>query len=182
MKIYKIYYINYQENTIPLESKKGLKTIDRWVDKWGYILRSLTKKTNNISSDLSGGFDTRMILAILLNSGININDILINTAKDKNHCHEEDMKITSNIATKFGFKLNNKKLDNNGIAWNTKDILSCTFYSKLGFHKEFYMKKEFFYNPKFVLTGGSGEEIRGYPGITLKEYIDFGTMVPIEIE
>ena len=34
-KTYKIDYINYQENTILLESKKGLKTIDRWVDKMG---------------------------------------------------------------------------------------------------------------------------------------------------
>ena len=171
-KTYKIDYINYQENTILLESKKGLKTINRWVDKWGYILRSLIRKSNNISSNLSGGFDTRMVLAILLSSGININDILINTSNDKNHCHEEDMKIAKNIATKFGFKLNNKKLDNNGMEWSIEDILSCTLYSKLGFHKEFYFKKEFFYNPRFALTGGSGEEIRGYPGITINEYID----------
>ena len=53
--------IDYEENTIPFESHKGLKIIDKWADKWGYIIRSLKKKTNNISLDLSGGFDTRAL-------------------------------------------------------------------------------------------------------------------------
>ena len=34
--------------------------------------------------NLSGGFDTRLILSILLNSGVNIKDITIRTSIDKN--------------------------------------------------------------------------------------------------
>ena len=35
----------YAENSIPFDSKEGLEIIDKWVDKWGYIIRSLKKKS-----------------------------------------------------------------------------------------------------------------------------------------
>lgn len=82
-KSLKINSIENQENTIPLESQKGLKILDEWMDKWGYIFRSLLKKTDNISFDLSGGFDSRILLSILLNSGIEMNNLIINTYKNK---------------------------------------------------------------------------------------------------
>ena len=169
-KTIKINSINYEENTIPIESEEGLKIIDKWIDKWGYIIRSLLKKTRNISLDLSGGFDTRTLLTIFFNSGIDINKILINSSHDKKHCHEEDYKIASNITNKFGLKLNNHIIDNYGIEWDIKDTLYCTMYSKLGFHKEFYLKKKFFEKPIFKFHGGG--EIRGYPSLPIKEYIE----------
>ena len=57
-------YIDYKENTIPIESEEGLKLIDRWVDKWGFIIRSLKKQNNNFAFDLTGGFDTRVVFFI----------------------------------------------------------------------------------------------------------------------
>ena len=115
--------MDFKENSIPLESKEGMKILDKWADKWGYILRSIKRKTNNISIDLSGGFETRLFLSILINSGINFNDIRINTALDKEHDHEIDFKIVSNISSKFGFKLNNLQIENNGTVLNVKDTI-----------------------------------------------------------
>ena len=169
-KSFKINYINYETQTIPLGSKEGLKIIDQWVDKWGYIIRSLIKKTKNISLDLSGGFDTRTLLSIFLNSGIDLKKILINSSNDKKHTHDEDFKIASKIASAYNFKLNNYNLDNNGIQWGLKNTLLCTIYSKLGFHKEFYFKNRFFEKPKFIFHGGG--EIRGYPGMPIQKYIE----------
>ena len=170
-KIY-IFNIDYKENTIPLESEEGLKLINKWMDKWGYILRSLKKKTNNISYDLSGGFDTRTLLTILLNSGINLNEILIHTFQNNEHGHDEDLKIASNISSKYGFELNKLNISQNYKKWGIKNTLFCTLYSKLGFHKEFYFKNEFHIIPKFEFTGAGGEFLRGYPGAQIKRFIE----------
>ena len=166
-----IFYNDYKENSIPFDTKEGLNIIDKWVDKWGYIIRSLKKQTDNISCDLSGGFDTRATLSVLLNSGINLNQLLINSANDSLFCHEEDFKIAHNISQKFGFKLNDDKLDKNSTKWSTLDILYNSFYTKLGFHKEFYFKYRFFLKPRFSVSGGGGELSRGYPGYPIQEYI-----------
>lgn len=171
-KTIKIHYIDYKENSVPFESQEGLKIIDEWVDKWSYIFRSLKKQTNDIMLDLSGGFDTRTILAILLNSGIDMNEILINSNNNTLYCHEEDFKIASNISKKFGFKLNNLILKENGTKLNVKDSIFLTIYSKLGFHKEFYLNTMFNSKPIFRFTGSGGEIIRGYPGLPITKYIE----------
>ena len=172
-KTFKIYFIDYKENTIPLESEEGIKIIDKWVDKWGYILRSLIKQTDNISLGLSGGFDTRTVLSILLNSGINLNDINIFSLQDKVHDHEVDFKIAKTIASKFGFKLNNKTLFNNGTILNLKDKLQNVLYSKLGFHVEFTFNSKFLKFPLFKIDGSNGESLRGMPNSPIYEYIVF---------
>jgi hypothetical protein len=64
------------------------------------------------------------------------------------------------------------KLDNRSTIWSTKDALFCSIYTKLGFHKEFYLKPEFYYNPRFVFTGNGGENLRGYPGYPIEKYLD----------
>lgn len=170
IKVFKIYYIDYKEDSVPLESEEGMKIIDKWVDKWSYIIRSLKKMTNNILSDLSGGFDSRILLAILLNSGIDINKILIHSINDIRHV--EDFKIASDISMKYRFKLNNSVIEEKGTKLSTKDSIFISIYSKLGLHKEFYLKTKFFSKPIFFFKGSGGEIIRGSPGYTIKQYID----------
>ena len=148
-----------------------MKKIDEWVDKWGYIFRSLKNQTDNIYFDLSGGFDTRVLLTILLNSGINLSEIKIRTYQDKGNGHDEDTIIANNISSKFGFDINKFNLDNKSVKWNLKDILFCSFYPKLGFHKEFYFQKKFYKRPRFRVTGSGGEELRGAPGMAINDYI-----------
>ena len=156
-KIIKFNKIDYKENSIPLESQEGLKIIDKWVDKWGYILRSLSKKTNNIHSELSGGFDTRTLLSVLLNSGINMNEITIHSINNKLNNHAQDYIIAGKIASNFGFELNKFSFDNKNISLNIKDSILNTIYTKLGFHKQFYLQNRFCIKPIFALTGGGGE-------------------------
>ena len=170
-KTLKLLYVDYQENTIPLESEEGMEIIDSWVDKWGYIIRSLKNKTDNLFSDLSGGFDSRSTLSIFFSSGINLNQILINSATDNKHGHDEDLAIARNISLKFGFKINNLILNQNNTRWDLKNSLSCNKYSKLGFHKEFFLRNKFFEIPRFGFTGNGGEIIRGAPGVPIDKYI-----------
>ena len=171
-KSLKIKYKDYKENSIPLESEDGLKLIDEWVDKWTYIIRSLKNITNNFYFDLTGGFDSRLVLSIILNSGIDINNLSFNSLKVNAHGIDEDLKIASNISNIFGFKLNNLTLDKNYTKWNPKEILYCSMYSKLGFHKEFYLQNRFFNKQRIAFTGGGGEFLRGKPGYPISQYCE----------
>lgn len=171
-KTLKIHYIDYKENSIPFESEEGLKIIDKWVDKWRYILSSLKKQTDNISIDLSGGFDSRTTLSIFLNSSVDMNSIIIHSMNDTLRNHIEDFNIAENISSKFQFKLNNFNLNQKGIKLSTQDSLFCSIYSKLGFHKVFYFKTKYFENPRFLFTGAGGEALRGYPGYPINKYIE----------
>ena len=163
---------DYEENTIQWESEKGLELIDKWADKWGYIFRSLKKKTNNFFTELSGGFDSRVVLSILLKSGIDKKDLLINSNNDKLRNHEEDFNIANNISSKLGLKINNYTLDNNGTILSLKDSLICSFYTKLGIHKQFNLQKKFYNKPRFRVTGFGGENIRGYPNYPIQKYLE----------
>ena len=169
-KTFKIIFKEYEENTIPLESEEGLKLIDNWIDKWCYIFRSLKKQINNVSADLSGGFDSRILLSILLNSGIDMNELRINTMISSKNGFDIDLKIASNISSKLGFKINNYKPDHNFIKWNLQDILFNEIYSKLGFHKQFYFIDKFFDVPQFCFKGNGGEFLRGEPKTSIQKY------------
>ena len=171
-KKYDIEYIEQEQNSIPFESEEGLKLIDRWADKWGYIFRSLYKKTQNIGIDLSGGFDTRTTLSILLKSGITLDKIFVRSIKDSLHTHKEDFEIATNISNKFGFKLNQNDLDDDCINFDLNTSLDCTMYSKLGFHKQFYFKTKFFNKPRFYFNGLWGEILRGYPNKQIQNYME----------
>ena len=171
-KTFKIHYIDYKENSIPFESEEGLKIIDKWVDKWSYILHSLKKQTNNIMIDLTGGFDTRTVLSILLSSGIDMNEIYINSKNDTLYTHEQDFKIATNISKKFGFKLNNFILNKNGTNLSIKDSIILSIYTKLGFHKEFYLQTKFYSKPIFRFTGSGGESVRHHYQVPIKKYIE----------
>ena len=168
----KFSYIDYKEGTIPIESEEGLKLIDKWVDKWGYIIRSLKKQTDNFAFDLTGGFDTRLVLSLLLNSGINIKNTYIRSVNRNNPSYNEDFKIASNISSKLGFNLDNNTFDNRSIKWSLNDTIFSSVYPKLGVHKVFNLQKEFYLKPRFIFSGSGGENIRGYPGYPLEQYIE----------
>ena len=170
-KTFKIRNIDYEENTIPFESEKGLEIIDKWVDKWSFILRSLKKQTDNISIDLSGGFDTRTLLSIMLNTGIDLKEIYIRSNTDKLHDHDVDFNIATNISSKYGFKLNNLNFENKHILLNAEDSIINTIYAKLGFHKEFYLRDKFYIKPRFAFAGSGGEALRGEPHLPIKIFI-----------
>ena len=170
-KSFKIINQDYNENSIPLESEEGLNIIDNWVDKWCYIFRSLKKQTDNISVDLSGGFDSRSTLSVLLNSGIDLKGLNIHSYRDKINDHVSDFKIASNMSSKLGFKLNNPLLDESATIWNTKDSLFHEIYSKLGFHKQFYIRDRFYDKPRFCFTGSGGEFLRGKPNVPINKFI-----------
>ena len=76
--------------------RRIIQTIDKWVDKFRYILCSLKKQTDNNLFGLTRRFESRIILSIIINYGININHINKYSAKAKKRSHDIDLKITKN--------------------------------------------------------------------------------------
>ena len=50
------------------ETKQDLQDLDHWYHKWVMIYRKLVKKGYPLYCDLSGGYDTRIILSMLINA------------------------------------------------------------------------------------------------------------------
>lgn len=164
--------IDYGEHSIELNSKKALEILDNWFFKWTGFIRRLKEHTNNIQFDLSGGFDSRIMLLLLLSANVDLNKIEIRSFDDGELCHSEDFIIANEIANAFNFKLNNKVIGVEKI--NFKDIntpLNISFYIKLGFHNQlnykFYKTKE----PVYNFSGFGGENLREYDNLTPKEYL-----------
>ena len=172
-KALKIDYIDYKENSVELDSAEGMKILDNWAKRQTTTIRNLAAKTNQITVDLSGGFDTRMTLALLLMSGIDLNKIRINSANDNLHCHPEDYEIASSIADYFGFKLNNSGAwSEQAVPYSLSDIINIAFYTKLTFHKEMYFKYRKYAVKRYRFSGAGGEIIRSYPNESAQDYLN----------
>ena len=149
------------ELSVPLDSKEGMEVLDSWQKKWAGIYRAVKARTNRITVDLSGGFDTRIVLAIVLCSGIDLNDIRVNSAHDGLHTHAEDYAIAGEIASRYGFKLN-KPIRQRSRYYNLECILDISFFTKIFEHKEMYFKHSWAEDENFVIGGKGGEALRGH--------------------
>ena len=169
--------IDYEEHSINLDSEEGLKTLDKWFNKWIAIIRSLKSKTNNIQVDLSGGFDSRVIAVLWLCANIDLDKIYIRSFDDDNHCHSEDFEIASKIASEFNFPLNNNVISSNvNYFKDIKTILNMSFYTKLGFHNQLNYRFGKTEEPVYFISGIAGEIIREsrlYGGKTPEELTDY---------
>ena len=168
----KFDYIDYKENSIEIDSVEGLQTLDNWFKRQTTIIRNIAEKTNQITVDLSGGFDSRLTFLLVLMSGIDLNKIKINSANDKLHTHAEDYEIATSIANSYGFKLNNdKNWSNQAIPYSLSDIVNISFYAKMTFHKEMYFKYCKYAMKKYRIPGAGGESIRSYWNELAQEHL-----------
>lgn len=163
--------IDFESDSIEINSKEALEIIDNWFYKWVGILRSLKMKTNNIHFNLSGGFDSRVIFLLALCSNIDLNKIYIQSFNDDNYVHREDFTIASEIADFYGFKLNNNPISakrNYFREFNT--TINLAFYVKFGFHKQLDYRFYRTSDPVFNFSGIGGETIRYYDPYYKKTY------------
>ena len=92
-----------EEKTVPIDSAEGLRILDTWHDKWASLVRGAAESWGGeLMVDLSGGFDTRMVLAPVLSSGTDLSRIVFCSIPTL----EEDYRIASHFAQEFGFRLN----------------------------------------------------------------------------
>ena len=164
-------YIDNKNGTIPLDSEEALSVIDAWVSKWTGFIRKLENDGEAISVDLSGGFDSRLILLLFLCSGIDLNNIRVFSNNDGLHCHTEDYRIACEIANHFGFELN-RNINVETIQNTTRSMVNSSLYTKIGFHKELYFKRNIPIKMSYSFSGSGGEAMRAYDSHPLNEFID----------
>ena len=161
--------IDYEEMTVPVDSESAFEIIDRWHDKWVNIIRSIKEKTNAISVDLSGGFDSRVMACLWINANIDFDKVRI-----KSHEHlEEDFKIATKIADFFNFKLNQPLLLEKP-TFKFSEIyapLNNSFDLKLGFHKQMYFKSFRTGETVYSITGEGGGSLRHFAKQDSKSYL-----------
>ncbi|MBR6712050.1 MAG: hypothetical protein IKI76_03545 [Selenomonadaceae bacterium] len=154
--------IDYKENTVPLDSQAGIVTLDNWVDLWGAVFRGLVQHTKFISTDLSGGFDSRITFLLLLNSGIDCNQVQINSIRSSFHTYAEDYEIATQIAAHYGLKLNQPLPRKKFLNYSLSDLLSLDLYQQQTTKKypSVSFKKKYL-DKLYSITGDAGEIIRG---------------------
>ncbi len=164
--------IDYKESSLWINSAEGLEVLDRWFLRWTRIFRKLKEKTDQIRVDLSGGFDTRIMFLLMLQSGIDLNEICVGSINDDLYTHREDYKIASEIADYYGFGLNHEVFKNSGLFYSVEDTLNLSLYLKMGFHKEMHFKHIKYEWKRYRISGAGGESVRAYYSMTAQEFKD----------
>ena len=166
-----IKLIDYEEYTVPLNTKAGIETLDGWVEFWSNVLRGVAQHTNFIQADLSGGFDTRVSLVPLLHSGIDLNKIRVYSVKAAVHTFVEDYAIASKIAEHYGFELNRPFPPTQHLNRSFDDALNVDLYANLSFSNlpKIWLGKSV--DKRYRLGGMSGETLRYRWQITPEKFI-----------
>lgn len=163
---------DHKENSIKLDSEKGIKVLDKWFYRWTTLFRNLKLHTNNISVDLSGGFDSRMTFMLMAESGMDLNEIRVNSVNDEIHTHREDYRIASEIARHYGVELNRNLEQTRKLFYSLPDIINLSFYTKMAFHKEMYFKVSLKEKKEYRVAGGGGEAIRAHWNMTRSDFLN----------
>lgn len=176
--------VDYKEKTVPLDSQEAFDILDKWFYRWTALFRKLKKETNNITADLTGGFDSRITFSLILASNIDLSEINVRSVKDENYTHKEDYEIASQMAKRFNFRLNDLSKFNLSRYYfeEFETPIKISAYAKLGVHNQLFFKQFKNLNPCYSITGYGGENIRDYHGVTpLEEYVTNGKRLSPEL-
>ena len=165
--------IDYKENTVSLYSEDALHILDGWFEKWAAIARGLERSDAQLLADLTGGFDSRTALSLLIASGVDLKKISFNSFRRKAYTYVEDYDIASGIADDFGFKLNDRDiLSDDAYYYSDEEVLENAFYTRFTVHKEFFFEDRKYIVKRYKFTGDGGESIKGKHMYNRKSFID----------
>jgi len=171
-KTFQSELINYKEYSVPLDSKEGIANLDRWVEFWSKVFCGVAQHTKFISADLSGGFDSRISLAILLHSNIDLSKIRINSIKDDLHTHKEDYEIATKIAEHYSFQLNKSLPARQFLNYGINDIFNFNSYGWQTFTNIPKYSPVKLVDKMYYIDGSGGEMLRRYWHMSPKKFIE----------
>ncbi len=159
-KLLEYEIIDYKENTIFLDTEEGIRLLDEWFYNWINLFKLLEINNQEILIDLNGGIEEfKLIMAIVIASGIDLNRIIINPLNAESN--PENLKCALKISKKLGFELDFKESLFEKI-YNIDLPLQVYSYTKLGFHKETYYDLDLPKKPVFLISSLGMEGLRDY--------------------
>lgn len=170
-KKYCIENIPLEDEIIDLDSTQGIQILDRWFFKWSAFIKNLVDTGKCVHTDLTGGFDSRLVFSLFLSSGVNLDRVMIRSNDNSLHTYGEDFEIASEIAEYFKFKLNVGPLPRKEKIGVEQSIKS-SWYGKLGVHKQLGIPPSLYTEEFFHLGGIGGEALRAYWGdLDVQEFV-----------
>jgi len=154
--------LDYEEKSVNIESEEALIILDKWFNKWVSVFNNIYSKTNFINLHLSGGLDSRIILALVLSSQIDMDDINVLSRIGNDSVKVEDLQIAKKIAEHYGFELNKGLNVGKNYFDDLEDSFNLSFYYKLGFCKLMYWKDFTYDSNVFTLTGFGGALVKQF--------------------
>ncbi|OUO50554.1 hypothetical protein B5F76_11440 [Desulfovibrio sp. An276] len=171
-KLMSIEYPQLENPINSLDQYEAINLLDKWYNKWRFLIKNIYKINQNLVISLSGGIDSRISFLLALKSGINLNNTMVYSIHDKLHTHIEDFNIAKNISKVFNFDLNNEYcLDKDIAYYKINDLFNICLYGKIFFHKQLYIKDIWYNKKRFYLSGSGGEILREYWNITPQQLI-----------
>lgn len=147
-----------EESMISVDTEKGIQILDEWHDKWATFLKKAQKSWPGIIQiDLSGGLDTRMMLALVLSSKMDVKRVKFYS----NPIHEEDLSIASLIAEEYGFVINEGISVPPALAAHPVGSEWERELASIFFEKRVYCDAKKTEMPNIKLSGFGGEIVRG---------------------
>ncbi len=143
--------------------------IKRWANKWINIIKVLVRDAKHINLTLSGGFDSRLVLALFIASGVNLKYINISSSERM----KEDFEIACSIANHYKFVINNGIIkDYEKYTLSNKNKRFMNAFYRFGLHKQFFPESHYIHykDPLFVFTGYGN--MRGWFNASHKSYIN----------
>lgn len=156
-------------HSINLFSQQGLTILNNWINKWTNILKAILNSEYNVTIDLSGGYDSRVIFALAYYTHINLNNdnILIYSKEGDNIGMKQHLMDDYDIAKKITNTLNitiNKPFINSNSKpnyYSSDEQYELLKYAFLGLHKSGFNCVAKYNYPRFHFGGLNGEVIRG---------------------
>lgn len=152
-KIIKFIDCNDKYKSISPQSDKGISIINKWISIWLSFIKSAVENNENINVDITGGRDSRIILAIILAAKVDLNKIKF--ISNKNFI--DDFKVAKELAKEFNFKLNEniKKSPSYNIPSDEK--YSLWKNGSMGVYTPVYFPAKKNLEVEFHFHGGGGE-------------------------
>lgn len=149
---------NIQEKTISQYTPEAIQCIDNWFNQWINIIRNIIQQENNITISIDETLSSRIILALILNSNINLKNIQITTNKPNSKIISELSKLTN---------LTIKKQEQENIK-NIQDSIEQSYNAKLGINSQINLQNNSIHREYYI---NNIDSFNNYENKSLEEII-----------